>query len=189
MKLQLDSGDVVEARNIRLVAGSNVGLSKSVGDNEEIIVTVEAGEADTDLAAAVAILEDADDTKVTFRRISFTETAAAGVYTGTVALPVGAILHTVAWETTAIWAADTAELDLGVTSALTRYGNDIDVSAANSGESTDLSATAGAEEYAAGTTFTAALTTVGVGGTTGRTSVYVSYSIPPTATAATKVAS
>jgi hypothetical protein len=140
-----------------------------------------------------AVFEELDDAiaavtpgPILARRLTFTETAGAGTYAASAVLAAGAAIHQVSWETTAAWDADTATIDLGYTGTLTAYGNDLDVDGV--AEATVfLAAAASVPDYfAGGTTFTATLTAVGTGGTTGRTIVWVCYSIPPAATAATK---
>ena len=187
MKVQVDSGALKEARNVRLVSGENVALSSAFGDNDELIVTVDSGEADSDLAAAVADIEAdiAAAGNVQARRITFTETAGAGTYTGQLVIPAGGVIHRVAWETTVAWGADTTVLDLGYTGTLTAYGDDIDVDGTGGDQVFGLD-TEDPDDFAAGTTFNAVLVTTGAGSTAGRTAVTVEFSVPPAATAATK---
>lgn len=115
--------------------------------------------------------------------ITFTETAGAGTYTGTIEIPVGGMIHEVWWETTAAWDAITTLLDAGFTGSLTTYFNDANVDAVGANEA-GLNVVA-PDLFDSGTTFTAAITTTGTGGTTGRSRVVVLWSVP-TQTAATK---
>jgi len=138
-----------------------------------------------ELDNSVVALESATSGLVLCRRISFTETAGAGTYTGTVAIAAGGVIHSVGWETTAVWDSGPTILDLGYTGALEAYGSDIDVDAVGGDLVFGLD-TEDPDDFAAGTTFTAKLVTTGAGGTTGRTMVTVTYSVPPAATAATK---
>lgn len=210
MKLQVDSGQVFELDNLRVVAGAGVSASAAVGNNDDVVVTLIADGADAGFDAAdvavdstslvgtgatvQAVFEELDDAiaallaqgQVISRSLSFTETAAAGTYTGTIALPAGAILHSVVWETTVAWAADTSVLDAGFTGTGTAYGNDIDVDAVGGDQIFGLD-TEDSDDFPAGTNFLAVLVTTGTGGTTGRTRVSITYSVPPTATAAVKV--
>lgn len=150
----------------------------------DVVATVMLSDSD-EIADAAAL---AVSGLVLSRRISFTETAAAGVYTGTVTIPAGGVIHSVAWETSVAWGADTTALDLGYTGTLTAYGSAIDVDATGGDQVFGLD-TQDPDDFAAGTTFTAELTTTGAGTTAGRSAVTVQYSVPPAATAATKVAS
>lgn len=184
MKVLID-GAVYEVEVLELANGSATELDGT--STADLRYTPEATTADiTALDARVDDLEA--DGSVKARRITFTETAAAGVYTGTVTIPAGGVIHSVAWETTVAWGADTTVLDLGYTGALTAYGSDIDVDAIGGDQVFGLD-TEDPDDFAAGTVFTAAITTTGAGTTAGRTAVTIEYSVPPTATAATKVAS
>lgn len=191
MKIQVENALPSEADTVRLAAGNGVTLTASEPSNDtaDLVVTIDADAETADLTAITDRLDAIEgDGSVKSRRITFTETAAAGVYTGTVTIPAGGVIHSVAWETSAAWAADTTVLDLGYTGALTAYGSDVDVDGVGGDQVFGLD-TEDPDDFAAGTVFTAALTTTGAGGTTGRSAVTVEYSVPPTATAATKVAS
>lgn len=186
MKIQVESEKPSEAKVVRLAGGAGVTLVSSVpeDDTADLVVTVDADlGASTDVTDRLDALEG--DGSVKTRVITFTETAGAGTYTGTVAIPAGGIIHSVAWETTVAWGADTTVLDLGYTSALTAYGSDIDVDGTGGDQVFGLD-TEDPDDFAAGTTFTAVLVTTGDGTTAGRTRVTVTYSVPPTVTAATK---
>lgn len=126
------------------------------------------------------------DGSMKVRRLSYTETAGAGVYTGQVVLAAGAVLHSVAWETSVAWGADTSAMALGYTGALTAYGAAVDVDAIGGDQVFGLD-TEDPDDFASGTTFNAVLTTTGAGTTAGRSAVTIEYSVPPAATAATKV--
>lgn len=131
---------------------------------------------------------------------TFTETAAAGTYTGTVAIPAGATVLDVIWRNTALWTADTsASLEVGDDDDANGYIEATDVKAAPSadtngagaGISTRLSlgATVGAYKGGGGRfcatakTITATVTTVGTTGTAGRSRLLVEYALPSTAAA------
>lgn len=142
---------------------------------------------------------ESDDNEMTWseegnlvsRRITFEETAGAGVYTGTLVIPAGGVVHSILTETTAAWDAATTLMDAGYTGNLTSFSSAVDVDAAGNNAAVEGWSNGGAmlpgEGYfAAGTTLTFAVTTTGAGGTTGRMFIVVTYSVPPAASAAIK---
>lgn len=264
MKIQLDDGLIKEAKAFKIVGGANVALSSTEGDNDELVVTIDSGEADTDLlahtgdataahaataisaasttlvgvatdvqgvleelddgiadhladtvgahnASAItadsttlvgvgttvqAVLEELDDSIAALspalitKRVTFTETAGAGIYTASVVLPAGAFIHSAQYETTAAWDADTTLLDMGFTGGLTSYANAVNVDGTGDvahGWSGGATGPLEADSYfAAGTTFSAVVTTTGAGGTTGRGVATLVYSVPAAAAQAVK---
>lgn len=188
MKIQVENALPVEAAVVRFSGGDGVTLTTSTeSGTADLIVTVDADLVAADATAITDRLTAIEgDGSVKARRITFTETAGAGVYTGTVTIPAGGVIHSVAWETSVAWGADTTLLDVGYTGSLTAYGNDIDIDATGGDQVFGLD-TEDPDDFAAGTVFNAVVTTTGAGTTAGRSAVTIEYSVPPTATAATKV--
>ncbi len=138
--------------------------------------------------ASVAAIEDMG--VLVTRRITFTETAGAGVYTGEVVIPAGGVVHSIEAKTTADWDATTTLLDLGYTGALEFWeaNSGIGGNGTTRPEGWSNGSNMPSPSYfPAGTSVVAEITTTGAGGPTGRTSVTVVYSVPPAATAAVKV--
>ena len=127
---------------------------------------------------------------------TYTETAGAGTYTATVALPAGAVLVDVDMETTAAWAATTAAWTISDTAGVIQDGQNAKTvgfqDLLNSGGTINYygvwgyNNTAPMRAYPAGDTITCVITTTGAGGTTGRSRALVYYVVPGAATAATK---
>lgn len=161
------------------------------------------------LAAAALVprnpsADDLADVAMIVQEFTFTETAGAGVYTATFALPAGAHLKNVIVEGVALWnAATSALLQVGDITTPTGYFAAVDLRATDllAGESIDLNnagGKAGADiagsqinrRYsAAGKNINAIVTVVGGGGTTGRTRIVFIAACPRPviAIAATKV--
>jgi hypothetical protein len=196
-----DSADLeIQVTNSDPASGAEGGLEDHIADESGAHAATAISASSTTLVGVgttvQAVLEELDDAIAAIvaegglvtRRGLFVETAAAGVYTYQLAIPAGGVIHSVAWETTAAWDADTTTADFGFTGTLTAYGNDVDVDGVGGDQVFGLD-TEDPDDFAAGTTFNAVITTTGAGGTTGRTQVTVVYSVPPTGTTATKVAS
>lgn len=138
------------------------------------------------------------------KEVTYTETAGAGVYTGSVAVPAGAtiidiIVHAVAlWDNAgavAMIVGDVADpngffdaVDLKATDLLA--AESISFAKAGGQEGADVSATQVNRRYlATARVITGEITSASTGGSTGRTRMTVIYSLPTTAeiVAATKV--
>jgi hypothetical protein len=188
MKIQVETALPNEANVVRLVGGEGVTLTATepAGDTADLVVTIDADAETAELTAITDRLTAIEgDGSAKVKRITFTETAGAGIYTGQVTIPAGGVIHSVAWETSVAWGADTTVLDVGYTGTLTAYGNDIDIDATGGDQVFGLD-TEDPDDFAAGTVFNAVVTTTGAGTTAGRSAVTLVYSVPPTATAATK---
>lgn len=136
--------------------------------------------------------------------VTFTETAGAGVYTGSVLVPAGSTLLDVQVQNTALWAADdSATMIVGDADDPNGFYDAIDLKATDLlvAEVIRFGATGGKEGayvvnatgelnsyQATARTITGEITTVGATGTTGRTRMLVVWATPA-ASAATKVAS
>jgi hypothetical protein len=204
-KIQVDSGAAIDGPEvIKFVGGDGVTLTQTA-DDEKAVVTIAAdiGDIGTPDASEVAV-EDAGeyfgeiDVEAVLQEIgaealsnlrvsyaTFTETAAAGVYTADLSdIPDGAFVFASAWQTTAAWDADTTVLDVG----------DADPDVLIDGVDVDGAdevfnwVAATAYPHVVDTAVTAVITTTGAGGTTGRSTVIVLWAAP-VAVAATKVAS
>ncbi len=129
--------------------------------------------------------------------MDFTETAGAGVYTATLVIPVGGVVQNLYVINRVLWTAggSTATLNVRNTATANAYITATTLHAANFlatnvldtwkhiGNAA-LSTTYESLSYPAGTTITATVTTTGAGGTVGRTSVIVIYTVPPVTNAA-----
>lgn len=140
------------------------------------------------------------------KEITFGETTGAGVYTGSVNLPAGATLENIVVHAVALWnpatsatmkVGDVADDD-GIFTAVNLMATDLLV-----GESISFTHTGGKQgadldvpaagahvrrRYLVGArVISGIVTTVGAGGTTGRTRMTVYYSAPTTIVTATKV--
>ena len=133
--------------------------------------------------------------------VSFTETAGAGTYTGSVSVPAGATIHDIVVNGVALWnPATSATMIVGDVADDNGYFDAIDLKATDllAGESLSFSQAGGkAGAYIANSqvsprysssarVVSGIITTVGGSGSTGRTRMTVVYSLP-TASAATKV--
>lgn len=210
LKVQVDGGLVREVDVLKLISGSDITFTEvdASGDTADVAVSASAGgaggidasEVTVDSAAldgvavtvqgALEELEDAIDAlegdgSLKSWSASFVETAGAGTYTAQKVLAAGSIIHSVSWETTVEWGADTTTADFGYTGSLAAYGNDVDVDAVAGDQVFGLD-TEDVDDFPAGTTFNAVFTTTGAGTTAGRSRVTIEYSVPPTATVATK---
>ncbi len=146
-----------------------------------------------DTAANIeAVLSDAGIDKLYIKEMTFTETAAAGTYTGVpVAVPSGARLVDAEWETTATFDADTAVLDVGHTGDADAFIDGKNVKTAGRGVMdgtglVGLSAGGQGYKFTGADSITAVLVTTGTGGATGRLRLLLTLSQPSTATAAVK---
>ncbi len=132
-----------------------------------------------------------------FYEMDFTETAGASVYTGTLVLPAGSMVQNLWVINRVLWTAggSTATLNIRDTATASAYISATTLHTVNFlatnvmdtwshiGNSPGLSATFPAVSYPSGTTITATVTTTGAGGTVGRTSVVVLYTVPPVSVA------
>ena len=135
--------------------------------------------------------------------ISYTETNAAGVYTGTVVIPAGSIIHDIKVFSTVLWTASTsAMMDVGdagdpdgwftqinLKATDLALGEEINFIQTGGKEGAYLSLTTGLRTHnylATASSVIGVVTTVGTTGTAGRTRMVVVYSTP-VAVAATKV--
>ena len=132
--------------------------------------------------------------------VVFTETAGAGTYTGSIVLPAGATILDIKVKSTALWAADTAAMDVGDVAdpngfyaAINLKATDLLVDEEIRFESTGgkegayiVTATGELNNYSASArTITGTIVTTGVAGATGRTRMMVIWTVP-TPSAATK---
>lgn len=133
--------------------------------------------------------------------VKFTETAGAGVYTGTIALPAGHFLQDLLVIGEALWAAATsAVMKVGDAGDDDGFYTGIDLKATDllAGEALSFAQDGGkagayvtatqanARYSATARTITGVVTTVGGGGSTGRTHLVAVY-VVPVLTAASKV--
>ncbi len=129
-------------------------------------------------------------------QMDFTETAGAGVYTATLVIPAGAVVQDVYINNRVLWTAggSTATLNIRDTATANAYVNNAPLHNTNSlplnvldtwwhNGLGDLSSNYHSVSYLSGTTITAKITTTGAGGTVGRTSVIVLYTVPPVSVA------
>lgn len=149
----------------------------------------------TDGIAAAAYL-------VVAAEVTFTETAGAGTYTGSVVVPAGATIVDIKVRSTALWDTQTSAtmevgdgtdpdgwftgVDLKATDLL--VGEELNFVQTGGKEGAYLSLTTGARTAAysaSARTVSGIITTVGATGSAGRTRMMVLY-VLPTATAATK---
>jgi hypothetical protein len=176
------------AADINNIAGINVSLS---GLNSDA--------ADLNLLNGISALAG----PIIAEEITFTETAGAGVYTGSVVLPAGATLIDIIVNGVALWTATTsATLKVGDAANDDGFYVGVDLKATDllAGESLSFSFAGGKEgayianaqvspRYSAnGRTISGIITTVGAAGDAGRTRMVVVYARmePAKATAATK---
>lgn len=132
---------------------------------------------------------------------TFTETSGAGVWTGSVSVPAGAIIHDIIVSGVALWTSQTSALmDVGDVTDPDGYFTQIDLKATDllAGESLSFALAGGkagayiansqvSPRYSASSRVVSGIITkVGTTGTAGRTRMTVVFSLP-TATAATKV--
>lgn len=154
-------------------------------------------------APELALLDGITGAPVQSARVSFTETTGAGVYTGSVTIPAGALLVDVKVWSTALWTATTSALmDVGDAADADGWFTQINLKATDLlvGEEINFENLGGkqgvylvaatglrsAAYSAAARLVTGVVTTVGAAGNAGRTHMSVIYSIP-TASAAVKV--
>lgn len=144
-------------------------------------------------AAEVNRLSGASGTPNFSAEAVFTETTAAGVYTGSIAVPAGATILDVIVNGVALWAATTsAIMKVGDVANDAGYFSGIDLKATDllAGESISLESAGGkagvyvanaqvSPRYAvAARTIKGTITTVGAAGATGVTRMTVSWSLP-----------
>ena len=131
--------------------------------------------------------------------VVFTETAGAGTYTGSIVLPAGATILDIKVKSTALWAADTAAMDVGDVAdpngfyaAINLKATDLLVDEEIRFESTGgkegayiVTATGELNNYSASArTITGTIVTTGVAGATGRTRMMVIWTVPTSSAAA-----
>lgn len=139
------------------------------------------------------------------REITFTETAGAGTWTGTVPIPAGAWVEDVVIQAVALWDSETtASLDAGLsTTDPNGFFADVDLKATDltAGQTISFHHTGGVggallsgsdshvNSIYVGTAESVIVTVVKTGttGTAGRTRALVTYVVPEATTAATKV--
>jgi hypothetical protein len=177
------------ATDLNNIAGINVSLS---GLNSDA--------ADLNLLNGISALAG----PIIAEEITFTETAGAGVYTGSVVLPAGATLIDIIVNGVALWTATTsATLIVGDAGNDDGFYTGVDLKATDllAGESLSFAFAGGkagayiansqvSPRYSAnGRTISGIITTVGAAGNAGRTRMVVVYARmePAKATAATKV--
>lgn len=134
--------------------------------------------------------------------VTFTETVGAGVWTGSVTIPAGATIHDIVVNAVALWDSETsATLKVGDVGADNGYYTAVNLKATDllAGESISFALAGGkagayiansqvSPRYAAAARVVSGIITkVGSTGSAGRTRMTVIYSVPATATAATKV--
>jgi hypothetical protein len=168
----------------------NVSQSLSIGG-----VAVTATAAELNQIAAASTLSP-----VLAAEVTFTETATAGTYTGSVAVPAGATIHDIIVNGVALWdTATSATLKVGDVADDDGYYTGVNLKATDllAGESISFALAGGkAGAYIANSqvsprysatarVISGIVTTVG-SGTAGRTRMQVIYALPTT-TAATKV--
>jgi hypothetical protein len=132
--------------------------------------------------------------------VTFTETAGAGTYTGSVSIPAGATIHDIIVNGVALWtAATSAVMIVGDAADPDGFYTAVDLKATDllAGESISFALAGGkagayiansqvSPRYSASArVITGSVVTVGGSGTAGRTRMTVVWSLP-TATAATK---
>ena len=163
------------------------------------------GQTGTELAGAeLSKLDGLTGSIVQMQEVTFTETAGAGEYTGSITVPAGAYLIDVIVHGVAVWDnAGAVDMDVGyaggteifdITSLKAAgdllagesiaFGTGLDGGEAGSGAGNG----AGYTRYSAtARVITGAITTASTGGSTGRTRMIVVYAVPQSTTAATKV--
>lgn len=128
------------------------------------------------------------------KEVTFTETAGAGVYTGSVVVPAGAWLVDIIIHGVAVWDNDGAvDMDVGVSGAATSYfditslkaGGDLVAgesisfgTGSDGGEGGTIAATNFARYSATARTIDGIITTASTGGSTGRTRMVVLWVLP-----------
>lgn len=155
----------------------------------------------TATTAELNLLDGATGAPVQVQEVLFSETAGAGTYTGTVALPAGAVLHDIIITGVVLWAAaSAAAMEVGDGTDPNGYYADINLKATDllAGETLSFALAGGkAGAYIANSQVTprysatarnivGVVTTTGATGATGRTRMTVVYSVA-TAANATKV--
>lgn len=158
--------------------------------------------AETDINSVEADVDTLQGQAVVAKEVTFTETAGAGTYTGSVTIPAGATVVNVIVHQAALWtAATSAAMEVGDATDPDGYFTAIDLKATDllAGESVDFSKGGGKEGaylagggthwtsryYSAGGVVSGIVTTVGATGNAGRTRMTVLYTTP-TPVAATK---
>lgn len=176
------------AADLNNIAGINVSLSG-----------LNADAADLNLLNGISAVAG----PIIAEEVTFTETAGAGTYTGSVVLPAGATLLDIIVNGVALWTATTsATMKVGDAGNDDGYFTGIDLKATDllAGESLSFAFAGGKEgayiansqvspRYSAnGRTISGIITTVGAAGNAGRTRMLVVYARmePAKATAATK---
>lgn len=144
--------------------------------------------------AEVATLDALGGFTVVGKEVTFTETAGAGTYTGSVVVPAGAYLVDIIVHGVAVWDnAGAVDMDVGIDGAATAYFDITSLKAAgdllagesisfgtgnNGGETGTLSATGNARYSATARTINGIITTASTGGSTGRTRMVVLWTLP-----------
>jgi hypothetical protein len=124
--------------------------------------------------------------------MNFTETAGASVYTDTRVLPANSVVQNVYLINRVLWTAggSTATLNMRNTATANAYftattlhnTSFVSLNLLDSWthvSNAALNNTYPGVSYPSGTTLTATITTTGAGGTVGRTTIYVFYTVPP----------
>lgn len=169
-----------------------------------VALTATAAELNTldGITATAAELNTLDGaTPIVCAELTFTETAGAGTYTGSVALPAGATLLDIIVNGVALWDnAGAVTLEVGDGTDPDGYYTAVNLKATDllAGESLSFAQAGGkagayiansqvSPRYAAAArTISAVVTTASTGGTAGRTRVVVVYCLPLATAAATK---
>ena len=167
------------------------------------------GDVGAGLTAVVAVKvhwdpDVAENDMVQAKEVTFTETAGAGVYTGSVNVPAGATIEDIVVHAVALWdPATSATLKVGDVADDDGFYVDVNLMAADllAAESISFDHAGGQQgadldvadghvrrRYLVGARIVSGIiTVVGAAGTAGRTRMTVYYSIPTTIIAATKV--
>src|ERR1051325_1466019 len=186
------------------VLGTNKNLDTLVLPVSGLKIGSGAGTAVTPTAAELNVLAGQTGVPVQCAEVTYTETAVAGTYTGSVSLPAGATLVDIIVHAVALWANTAATMKVGDAADDDGYFTGIDLKATDllAGESLCISGGAGTTGGKEGADISGSqvnrrylstarvisgiITTTGATGTTGRTRMTVLWT-NPTASAATKV--
>lgn len=194
---------VTDLRNVNIKRGlalDGVALTATFTELNEI---AGAGISAAELAKINGIAAPAG--LVVAEEATFTETTGAGTYTGSVTVPAGASILDIQVRSTALWTATTSALmDVGDVTDPDGWYTQIDLKATDLlvGEVIRFASTGGKEgaylvaasgllsaAYSASARVVSGIVvTEGAAGNAGRTRMLVTYVLPASATAATKVA-
>ena len=152
------------------------------GNEDLVLVTSGVGPTGSTGATGAAGATGATGGQPAYKA-TFAETAGAGVYTATIPVPNGTIVTQVGIRSSASWAADTADLDVGYTSDDNAFQGALNVKTAPINENSFSAANP--VVIPDGDDLLATLTTTGAGGTTGDCDVYF-VCAEPAETAAVK---